>query len=77
MVELAQPDEVANYNTGDGIEKAFTLANILRQHQPDREITIMIDPNRVVIKSKEEYEFSTTKDLKQQISICPAGIETG
>ena len=33
---LAQPDEVANYKTGDGLEKALALANIIHSEAPNR-----------------------------------------
>jgi hypothetical protein len=61
---LAQPDEVANYNTGDGIEKAFTLANILQQRQPDAAIQIQIAPDKAVVKADKEYTFNSSKGLE-------------
>jgi len=73
---LAQPDEVANFNTGDGIEKAFTLANILRQHQPDEAIEIHIAKNKAIVISGKEYTFSTSKGLEQTIQISSESINT-
>ena len=73
---LAQPDEVANYKTGDGIEKAFTLANILRQRQPDEVVEMHIENEKVVVKAGKEYTFSSSKGLKKTIHISPAGITT-
>jgi hypothetical protein len=46
---LAQPDEVANYKTGDGLEKAFLLANIIRQRNPQEDIDIIVDNKDVVL----------------------------
>jgi hypothetical protein len=73
---LAQPDEVVNYNTGDGVEKAFTLANILHQRQPDTAIQIHIDNDKAVVKANKEYAFNSSKGLKQTIQISPDGIGT-
>ncbi|HZX61604.1 MAG TPA: hypothetical protein VFE66_00245, partial [Bacteroidales bacterium] len=56
---LAMPDEVVNYQRGEGIEKAITLANIaksrhfdiIREHQ-DKKIILKIQNQR--------YEFQMT-----------------
>jgi len=69
---LAQPDEVANYKTGDGLEKAFWLANVIRQRDPEQDIKITVDNNDVVLKEKSEYRFVSDKGFEKQISI-PAG----
>ena len=71
---LAQPDEVANYNTGDGIEKAFVLANILRDRHPDQPIRIDIDGKQAVVKAEKDYAFATGKGLEQHIEISSDGI---
>jgi hypothetical protein len=61
---LAQPDEVWNYNRGDGIEKAICLMNILKSRFPDDEIVLKGDGKKVcVAKDKKEYIFQTSKDL--------------
>jgi len=69
---LAQPDEVANYKIGDGLEKAFLLANAIRQRDPEQDIKITVDNNDVVLKEKSEYRFVSDKGFEKQISI-PAG----
>jgi hypothetical protein len=66
---LAQPDEVANYGRGDGIEKAFTLANILAARSPDEEITIIIDGPIVLLRNRKEYKFESVKNLQKQLEI--------
>jgi len=66
---LAQPDEVANYKTGDGLEKAFLLANVIRQRDPEQDIKITVDNNDVVLKEKSEYRFVSDKGFEKQISI--------
>lgn len=65
-MRLAQPDEVWNFNRGDGLEKAMMLANILynRSHEP---IELKIDHENVsVIAGGESYRFTTAKTLGQQ-----------
>jgi len=71
---LAQPDEVTNYNTGDGIEKAFRLANILHKRSPDQLVRIDVD-GTVVVRAEKEYVFTTAKGLEQQIGVSPDGIK--
>ena len=39
---MAQPDEVCNYQRGDGLEKAICLANILKYRNSDRSISIRV-----------------------------------
>jgi hypothetical protein len=66
---LAQPDEVANYQTGDGLEKAFLLANIIHQRSPEQDIEITVDNNDVTLKERDEYRFVSDKGFKSVISI--------
>ncbi len=66
---LAQPDEVANYARGDGIEKSFTLANILHKREPDKEITIRIDKDSVVVEAGKRFEFESAKGFSKEIKI--------
>ncbi len=72
---LAQPDEVANYNTGDGIEKAFVLANILYKRTSDQPVKIDIGNGKAIVTLDKEYAFTTSKDLEQHIDISPDGVE--
>lgn len=69
---LAQPDEVANYKTGDGIEKAFLLANVIRQREPGRDIELVAHKDRIVLKAAREYRFTSTKGFEKRI-LRPAG----
>ena len=71
---LAQPDEVANYKTGDGLEKGFLLANVIRQRDTEQDIKITVDNNSVIVRGKHEYRFTSDKGFKKQINI-PAGDE--
>jgi hypothetical protein len=71
---LAQPDEVANYGTGDGLEKAFLLANVIRQRNPQQDIRITVDNDDVVLEGRNEYRFASDKCLKKTVHISAAGI---
>ncbi len=71
---LAQPDEVANYGTGDGLEKAFLLANIIRKRSPQQDIRITVDNDDVVLEGRGEYRFASAKGLKKEVHISPTGI---
>lgn len=66
---LAQPDEVINFRTGDGIEAAFTLANIIHNRNPDPPIEIHIEKEHVSVRGEREYAFSSSKELTGSISI--------
>lgn len=66
---LSQPDEVANYKTGDGIEKAITLANIIHSREPQREISININKDRVVVEAGKRFEFPSAKQFQKNILI--------
>lgn len=70
---LAQPDELANYLTGDGLEKAILLANVLRHRTPDRELHLEVDGASVVLKADRDYEFASAKTLQGQVDIKPEG----
>jgi hypothetical protein len=51
---LAQPDELANYGTGDGLEKAFLLANVLRHRNPELSLHLEVDNSSVVLRAARE-----------------------
>jgi len=75
---LAQPDEVVNYKTGDGLEKAFLLANIIRQKKPQQGVEITAERSDVILKGQREYRFASTKGLEKQVGISANGeIVTG
>ncbi|MHC4479053.1 MAG: hypothetical protein ACYTEL_25795 [Planctomycetota bacterium] len=71
---LAQPDEVANYKRGDGLERAFLLANVIRRRDPDQEIEIIAAGSDVVLKADNEYRFVSGKVFADQVKI-PVGDE--
>ncbi|UCF00136.1 MAG: hypothetical protein JSV82_03455 [Planctomycetota bacterium] len=66
---LAQPDEVANYKTGDGLEKAFLLANIIRNRNPEQHIKLTVDNSDVILEQKNKYRFVSDKGFKKVIDI--------
>ncbi|OHB56013.1 MAG: hypothetical protein A2173_07615 [Planctomycetes bacterium RBG_13_44_8b] len=67
---LAQPDEMANYQTGDGLEKAFFLANIIHKRNPEQNLAITVKNNNVILANrKDEYRFISGKGLEKQITI--------
>jgi len=67
---LALPDEVWNFRRGDGIEKAFLLADYIISCDKEALITVDIDKQDVSIKYNDQtYRFESTKDLKKVIKI--------
>jgi hypothetical protein len=84
---LAQPDELANYGTGDGLEKAFLLANVLRRREPERALRLEVDGRTVLLRSAPQhgagtpprpggldmYAFTSAKTLRGQVDILPDG----
>jgi hypothetical protein len=70
---LAQPDEVANYRSGDGVEKAFAMANVLRDREPDEAVTIVINGREVAVRGSSEYVFESAKGMKKTIGIQVGG----
>ncbi len=71
---LAQPDEVVNYETGDGLEKAFFLTNVILYREPKPYVQIVADNNGVLVKGEAEFHFVSAKDLKKQVKIGATGI---
>ncbi|MBM4026941.1 MAG: hypothetical protein FJ280_16300 [Planctomycetes bacterium] len=70
---LAQPDELANYGTGDGLEKVFLLANVLRHRNPEQTLHLEADRHRVLLRGAQDYEFASAKTLQGQVDIDPTG----
>ena len=67
---LAQPDEVWNFHRGDGIEKAFLMADAILLNNPETEIGFNIDGERVSVDINDNsYSFISTKGYKKRFSI--------
>jgi len=65
---LAQPDEVWNFNRGDGVEKAFLMANYLVNELKKKDLILKIDKSRVVLASNQmKFEFTSTKEIVKEI----------
>ncbi|MGI5914022.1 MAG: hypothetical protein ACOX5K_04765 [Bacteroidales bacterium] len=67
---MAQPDEVWNFRSGDGTEKAILLANFIRNKNNDAGIEIIIDNENVeLIYLNKRYRFGSSKTLRKKIKI--------
>ena len=66
---LACPDEVVNFTRGDGIEKAFTLANIIKARHPDRELLLSIDRDCVMLQADTNYSFLSNKTIVKDLKL--------
>ncbi|MCK5473194.1 MAG: hypothetical protein KAI59_04120, partial [Planctomycetes bacterium] len=66
---LAQPDEVVNYGTGDGLEKAFVMANVIHNRNPKQNLKISVNNNEVLLEGEKRYVFNSAKGLTREIDI--------
>jgi hypothetical protein len=67
---LAQPDEVANYTTGDGVEKALTMANILCSRNSDLTISVTLTGPEVILSVEGKvYSFTSTKSFTKKLRL--------
>ena len=59
---LSQPDEVVNFRRGDGLEKAVTLANVIRQRIRGSKGELIIRSSEVLLHfDNHRFRFETTK----------------
>ncbi|MCU0857729.1 MAG: hypothetical protein MUC65_04925 [Pontiellaceae bacterium] len=64
---LAQPDEVWNFKTGDGIEKAILLAAVLKNRHPEEKIKLNVRPDRVELTFSGQIRmFASSKGLSAE-----------
>lgn len=67
---LAMPDEVWNFRRGDGVEKAFILANYIRNKEGSFPIMIEIDNKSVLVSYKSNvFHFKSDKKARKTIRI--------
>ncbi|HKL20709.1 MAG TPA: hypothetical protein VJ904_02820 [Tichowtungia sp.] len=67
---LAQPDEVWNFKTGDGLEKAILLANVWKHHHPNDEIRLIVQPDHVKLSLGEKtVDFTSAKGLTAELEL--------
>ncbi|MBL7016135.1 MAG: hypothetical protein ISR84_01110 [Kiritimatiellales bacterium] len=64
---LAQPDEVWNFQTGDGLEKAILLSNVWKTRHPDDSIELNLQPDCAEITlGAKTISFESNKELSRQ-----------
>jgi len=67
---LAQPDEVWNFQRGDGIEKALLYANYLRNEKKESRLHLIIDSASVTLETDEaKYTFDSQKEIVKQVNL--------
>jgi hypothetical protein len=67
---LAQPDEVWNYQRGDGLERAICLGNILKNRNSYKNINIYVQKDNVKITLDERtINWLSNKGLEGNIKI--------
>jgi hypothetical protein len=67
---IAQPDEVWNYQRGDGLEKAICLANILKSRNPNQNIEINVEKDYVeIITGGKTITWPSDKGLNGNIKL--------
>ena len=63
---MAQPDEVWNYQRGDGLEKAICMMNIIKKRYPDENLRLKGDGKIVCLYREDgkEFRFESNKNLE-------------
>ncbi len=62
---MAQPDEVWNYQRGDGLEKAICLMTIIKQRFPEDKFKLKSDGKKICVSVKDkDYVFKSEKGLQ-------------
>lgn len=65
---LAQPDEVFNFRTGDGLEKALCLWDVLWSRDKKKCYSLVITAKEACLRvSGRDYVFPTEKGLPEQV----------
>jgi hypothetical protein len=67
---LAQPDEVWNFGRGDGLEKAFVLANFLQNEAGPKSMKLTAALTEVILEADgAKYKFTSAKDLDKVVNL--------
>ena len=67
---LALPDEVWNFQRGDGIEKALLLADFIIHKDGDTRVSIGINDGDVIVENTgEKYRFNSKKSFVKSLTI--------
>ena len=67
---LAQPDEVWNFQRGDGAEVAFAIAAVLKHRKPDRPVDLHFNGDTVrVAWDDRSVDLKSVKGLKKELTV--------
>ena len=67
---LAQPDEVWNFGRGDGLEKAFVLANFLFNETNPRSMKLAAEQSDVILEADGvNFKFISEKGLNNKVNL--------
>ena len=67
---LAQPDEVWNFGRGDGLEKAFVLANFIYNEARPRSMRLIVEGPDVILEVDGiGYRFVSEKGLAKEVDL--------
>jgi hypothetical protein len=66
---LAQPDEVWNFGRGDGLEKAFVLANFLYNEATPQSMKITVERSDILEADGISYRFVSEKVLTREVDL--------
>ena len=67
---IAQPDEVWNFQRGDGLERAIALADVWISRYPEAIIELQCNDTEAVLKLDEQtVTFESTKGLTREITL--------
>ncbi len=65
---VAQPDEVWNFQRGDGFERAIAFSNVWKSRHPGAAIELTASGTEVLLVCGEkQYRFQTAKGLEKQL----------
>ncbi len=68
--QVAQPDEVWNYQRGDGLERALCLASVLKHRHPAEALTLNVQPDQVeLIGPRLRVQWPSAKELVQSLQL--------
>jgi len=67
---LAQPDEVWNFQRGDGVERALCLLTVFKQRHPEQQMKLTVEPERAVLHTgSDTVEFASHKGLNYHATL--------
>ncbi|NLX26863.1 MAG: hypothetical protein GXY61_13050 [Lentisphaerae bacterium] len=66
---VAQPDEVWNFQRGDGVERAIALADVWKKRHPETPITLRCEEAKVTLQlGTRAIRFESRKGLIQEVA---------